>query len=66
MQVRAFFLSLLLLLAGAIVVGQAPGGYDLTLFDLDGTSKVIGRLPQAVYAPRVSPDGKRVAFTSTR
>jgi len=62
MQVRAFFLSLLLLLAGAIVVGQAPGGYDLTLFDLDGTSKVIGRLPQAVYAPRVSPDGKRVAF----
>ena len=62
MQIRVFLFSLLLLLAGATMVGQATGGYDLTLFDLDGTSKVIGRLPQAVYAPRVSPDGKRIAF----
>jgi Tol biopolymer transport system component len=42
--------------------GQTPAGFELTLFDLDGTSKVVGRLPASVYAPRVSPDGKRVAF----
>ena len=35
---------------------------SLTLFDLDGTSKVVGRLPASVYAPRISPDGKRIAF----
>ena len=62
MQIRIFFFALILLLAGITVSGQGAGGFDLTLFDLDGTSKVVGRLPQTVYAPRVSPDGKRVAF----
>src|SRR5262245_35369433 len=42
--------------------GQAPAGYDLTLIDVDGTQKVLGRLPASVYAPRLSPDGARVAF----
>ena len=41
---------------------QAPAGYELTLFDLDGHRQVLGRLPASVYAPRVSPDGKRVAY----
>jgi len=62
MQIRIFSFALILLLAGFTVSGQGAGGFDLTLFDLDGTSKVVGRLPQTVYAPRVSPDGKRVAF----
>jgi Tol biopolymer transport system component len=43
-------------------IGQAPAGFELTLFNLDGTSKVMGRLPGTVYAPRISPDGKRIAF----
>ena len=30
--------------------------------DVDGTKKVLGQLPPTVYAPRISPDGKRVAF----
>jgi Tol biopolymer transport system component len=34
----------------------------LTLVDVDGTRTVLGRLPPTVYAPRVSPDGKRAAF----
>jgi Tol biopolymer transport system component len=42
--------------------GQAPAGYDLTLVDMDGARKVLGRLPASVYAPRVSPDGTRIAF----
>jgi Tol biopolymer transport system component len=62
MHTRIVFCALLMLLALSLAIGQTPGGFDLTLFDLDGTAKVIGRLPQTVYAPRVSPDGKRIAF----
>jgi eukaryotic-like serine/threonine-protein kinase len=62
MRIRIFSCALLLLLAGLALSGQALTGFDLTLFDLDGTSKVVGRLPATVYAPRVSPDGKRIAF----
>src|SRR5687768_9888493 len=55
-----------LALAGALggdgVGAQAPAGFELTLVDLDGTKKVLGQLSPAVYAPRVSPDGARVAF----
>jgi len=52
----------LLLLVALSASGQIPPGFDLTLFDLDGTSKVLGRLPATVYAPRVSPDASRIAF----
>jgi Tol biopolymer transport system component len=41
---------------------QAPAGFELALVDVDGTKKVLGQLPPSVYAPRISPDGKRVAF----
>lgn len=41
---------------------QGPAGFDLALVDVDGTKKVLGQLPPTVYAPRISPDGKRVAF----
>jgi len=51
-----------MLLAGFVASAQTQGGFELTLFDVDGTSKVVGRLPLSVYAPRVSPDGKRIAF----
>ena len=53
----ALLVSLVLLSSG-----QAPIGYDLTLVDMDGTQKVLSRLPASVYAPRVSPDGRQVAF----
>ena len=48
--------------APEITAGQPPAGYDLTLARVDGTSQVLGRLPASVFAPRVSPDGRRVAF----
>ena len=30
--------------------------------DVDGTKKVLGQLPPSVFAPRLSPDAKRIAF----
>lgn len=40
----------------------SPASYELALVDMQGQKKVLGRLPTSVFAPRVSPDGKRVAF----
>jgi len=62
MRMRILSFGLLLLLAAFLATAQIPAGFDLTMVDLDGTTKVLGRLPAAVYAPRVSPDGKRIAF----
>jgi len=55
-------IGLLALLGDGAMRAQTPAGFDLTLVALDGTTKVVGRLPASVYAPRVSPDGTRVAF----
>lgn len=41
---------------------QQPSGYELALVDLQGRKKVLGTLPASVFAPRVSPDGRQVAF----
>jgi Tol biopolymer transport system component len=57
-----------LLAAGLVFVGMAhagapaPASYELALVDMQGQKNVLGRLPTSVFAPRVSPDGKRVAF----
>jgi eukaryotic-like serine/threonine-protein kinase len=55
-------LALLVLLGSSAARGQAPAGFELALVDVSGEKKVLGQLPPSVYAPRVSPDGKRVAF----
>ena len=55
-------LTLAVLLGGSRTQGQLPAGFELTLIDVDGSRKVLGQLPPSVYAPRVSPDGRRVAF----
>ena len=54
--------ALAVLMASGAARGQAPAGYELTLVDVDGARKVLGQLPPSVYAPRLSPDGKRIAF----
>jgi Tol biopolymer transport system component len=54
-------IALLVLCAGT-AHGQAPAAFELAMVDVDGTKKVLGQLPPSTYAPRVSPDGKRVAF----
>jgi Tol biopolymer transport system component len=60
---RSFGLAVAMLIVGeSLLRAQTVAGYDLTLIDIDGTSTVVGRLPASVYAPRVSPDGRRVAF----
>jgi Tol biopolymer transport system component len=39
-----------------------PGAFVVALVDLDGHARVLGSLPESVFAPRVSPDGKQLAF----
>jgi Tol biopolymer transport system component len=55
-------LALAVLLTGIVARGQAPVGFELALVAQDGAKKVLGQLPPTVYAPRISPDGKRIAF----
>ena len=60
---RGFLVAVALaVLATSGARGQGPTGIDLALVDMDGTKRVVGQLPPSVYAPRISPDGKRVAF----
>lgn len=40
----------------------APASFELALVDMQGQKKVLGTLPNSVFAPRLSPDGARVAF----
>jgi Tol biopolymer transport system component len=55
-------LALAVLLTGIVARGQAPVGFELALVAQDGAKKVLGQLTPTVYAPRISPDGKRIAF----
>lgn len=60
-----------LLVAGLALVGlthaAAPEGaaFEMALVDMQGQKKVLGTLPDSVLAPRVSPDGTKVAFELT-
>ncbi len=56
---RAFCLVFALAITA---VAQVPAGFELALVDVDGTKKVLGRLPPSTYAPRLSPDATRIAF----
>jgi Tol biopolymer transport system component len=49
-------------LVASVSSAQAPAGFELALVDVDGTKNVLGQLPPTVYAPRISPDGQRIAF----
>jgi eukaryotic-like serine/threonine-protein kinase len=50
------------LVAAHGIRAQPPAAFELALVDLNGTKKVLGQLPPSVYAPRISPDGARIAF----
>jgi Tol biopolymer transport system component len=43
-------------------MAQGMVAYDLVVVDMNGHKQVLGGLPGTVFAPRVSPDGKQVAF----
>ena len=53
---------LLLAIDGAAALAQETPAYELALVDLQGKKRVLGSLPASVFAPRVSPDGRQVAF----
>jgi len=59
---------LTLLAAGLAILGIGNAAepdattFELALVDMQGQKKVLGTLPGSVFAPRVSPDGTRVAF----
>jgi Tol biopolymer transport system component len=44
---------------------QQSNNVQLVLVDMQGQKTVLGTLPDSVVAPRVSPDGKQVAFELT-
>jgi eukaryotic-like serine/threonine-protein kinase len=48
--------------APAPVSPPDPAAFQLALVDEQGQKTVLGTLPPSLFAPRVSPDGKRVAF----
>jgi Tol biopolymer transport system component len=50
--------------AGNAAATQPPG-FELALVDMQGQKKVLGTLPASVFAPRLSPDGTKVAFELT-
>jgi Tol biopolymer transport system component len=48
--------------AAAPAAQQGPRSFQLTWVDRQGTRATIGPLPPGTFAPRLSPDGRRVAF----
>ena len=50
------------LVTAHVAAQQAPPVFQLAWVDRQGTRTAIGALPPGTFAPRVSPDGRRVAF----
>lgn len=59
---RDALVSVALLFGAHGAQAQTAKGFELALVDVDGKKTVLGELPPSTYAPRISPDGKRVAF----
>jgi Tol biopolymer transport system component len=60
---RSITLLLLLTLALAVRAAQGPPPPPrLVVVDRSGVSTMVGTLPLSTYAPRVSPDGRRIAY----
>jgi hypothetical protein len=48
--------------SAAIAAQQGPPVFQLALVDRAGTIAPLGKLPPGTFAPRLSPDGRRVTF----
>jgi eukaryotic-like serine/threonine-protein kinase len=48
--------------AGVVNAQRGPVSFQLTWVDRQGARTPIGPLPPGTFAPRISPDGRRVAF----
>jgi Tol biopolymer transport system component len=64
---KRFRLLLSMLLLSGIGHAAQPqqDAFQLTLVDMQGQKRILGTLPGTVFAPRVSPDGRKVAFELT-
>jgi eukaryotic-like serine/threonine-protein kinase len=62
MRVALVLLACLAGVGAGHAAQQNATAFELALVDMRGNKKVLGILPDSVFAPRVSPDGKRVAF----
>ena len=58
----AALIGALTLATGALDGRQVTRGYELVMVSVDGAKTMLGELPPSVFAPRLSPDGQRVAF----
>jgi Tol biopolymer transport system component len=47
---------------GTLAAQQTPPAFQLAWVDRQGVKTPVGTLPPGAFAPRVSPDGRRVAF----
>jgi Tol biopolymer transport system component len=56
------FVILVVVLAAALTLSGQPRQVSLVLVDRDGRKTLVGFLPGDTFAPRISPDGKRVAY----
>jgi Tol biopolymer transport system component len=68
-MVRSPILAAFLAVAGVVQAAEptpppqsGPKGFQLALVTEQGHKSILGTLPSSVFAPRVSPDGKRVVF----
>lgn len=63
MNVRTVF-AVALSVAAAFTHAQPTGepSFELSLVSLTGEREIVGTLPDTVFAPRVSPDGTRIAI----
>jgi Tol biopolymer transport system component len=46
----------------ALVAQSLPPPPQLALVDRDGTKRVLGSLPLSTFAPRISPDNRRIVY----
>jgi dipeptidyl aminopeptidase/acylaminoacyl peptidase len=55
-------LAALMVASASIVAQQGPPVFELALVDRAGTVVRVGKLPPGTFAPRLSPDGRRLTF----
>ena len=55
-------LGLMIVALASIAAQQAPPVFQLALADRAGTIVPLGTLPPGTFAPRLSPDGRQIAF----
>jgi eukaryotic-like serine/threonine-protein kinase len=61
-MMRRTTIVLMVALAVSLSLDAQPRPLQLAVVNVDGTRKTLAELPPSVFAPRLSPDGQRIAF----